>query len=432
MAEVGARAEQRAVVSGAGRLLLGAHLVAGALVVVGVLAQVLRPLAPDLGPPPPPTVWFDAAHLAQVTAYRQPLYAAGVAALVLRLAVPCLAAFSGPGRRFVDGVVRRVGEHRPARAATAVVLAVVVITDLVVFPLAFWAGYVHEGAFGFRVHGLAGWARDWAVEKTPTWLVVATLTLGGYALARRLPRAWPPVAGAATALLAAAFVLVTPVVLEPLVFSTDTLPNGPVRAEVQRVLDRSDHQVERIVVADASRRTTKRNAYLSGLGPSRQVVLYDTLVESQPPDEVGAVLAHELAHHLHADLVRGTLLAAAGTTALCYLLAAVLRRRVRSGRQRTVGDPRAAAVVLALVVLATVVTAPVANAVSRRAEAAADLGALRITGAPATFQRLNAELARANLSDPLPPRWVQLLWSTHPPPSARLEMGRRWEEGLLR
>lgn len=410
--------------------LLGAHAAAATVVVLGVVVQVMRPLAPDLGPAPPAGQWFDAAHLQRVGEYRRPLYAAGAVALLLRLAVPCAVAFTPVGRRLTDAVVRRVGVQRPARAAVAVVLLVVVATDLVILPLAFWASYVHEGTFGFRTQGLAGWAYDWVVGIVPVWAVVAGLVAGGYTLARRLPRGWPPLAGLATAALTAALVFGAPLVLEPLRFSTEPVPDGPVRTEVERVLDRAGEPIDRILVADASRRTTKRNAYISGLGATRRVVLYDTLVHSQPPEEVGVVLAHEIGHAQHADLLRGTLFAAAGLVILVYLLAGVARRRVASGRQTSAADPRAAAIVLAIVVVLGAVTLPVQNAASRRAEAAADLAALRITGEPDTYLRLVEELARANLSDPRPPRWAQHVWSTHPPPTARLEMGRRWADGL--
>lgn len=413
-------------------MLRGAHGIAGLVVVAGVGAQILRPLAPDLGPAPPPTQWFEAAHLARVHAYRQPLYAIGGAALLVRLLVPCFAAFTATGRRLTDTIVQRVGEDRPARAAAAVVLAVVVVTDLIVLPLSFWAGYVHEGAFGFRTQGLGGWGYDWLVDQLPAWSVVALLALGGYGLARRLPRGWPPVAGLGAAALGALVAFVAPLVLQPLIFDTETVAQGPLRTQVERVLAQSGEDVERIVIADASRRTTKRNAYISGLGASRQVVLYDTLVENHPVEEVGVVLAHELGHAQNADLLRGVLTGAAGVVALAYLLAAIIHRRTESGRQPRFTEPRAAAVALAVIVLANFSSVPVQNALSRRAEAAADLAALRITGAPATYLGLTEELARTNLSDPLPPRWAVHLWSTHPPPSARLEMGRRWAEGLGR
>lgn len=428
MADTGTRVATRGSVAERRGLVVAGHVLAATVVLVGIGAQLARPMAPDLGVAPAASQWFDSAYLAKAAAYRTPLYGAGLVVMALRVAVPCLVAFTAAGRRATDRIVARIGVHRPARAAAGVVLAVVVTVDVLVLPVVFWATYVHEGAFGLRTQGMAGWAYDWLVTTLPAWLVVAAMVLAGYTLARRLPHGWPPVAGLSAAGLTAVLVFAAPMVLEPLLFRTQPLPPGPVRAEVERVVARSGQPVERIVVADASRRTTKRNAYVSGLGPSRQVVLYDTLVESQPPEEVGQVLAHELGHRQHADLLRGTLFAAAGVVAMAYLLAVLVRSRVRRGRQRQAADPRAAAVVLAVVVLATTVSVPVQNAASRRAEAAADLAALRLTQDPDTYLRLTHTLARANLSDPLPPRWAQHLWSSHPPTTARLELGRRWND----
>jgi STE24 endopeptidase len=109
-----------------------------------------------------------------------------------------------------------------------------------------------------------------------------------------------------------------------------------------------------------------------------------------------------------------------------YLLAAVLRRRSRLGRQDGPADPHAAAFVVAVVVALQVLSLPLQTLVSRRAEAAADLAALALTEDPGAYIDLNLKLARANLADPDPPGWVYLLWYTHPTTGARLEMAVRW------
>lgn len=397
-----------------------------ALVALGVAGQVVRPVAPDLGAPPDPAVWFTPAYVEQAVAYRRPLQLVGVLALGVRLAVPGAVAFTARGRRLTGGLVARIGEHRCGLAAGGVVVAVLVATELVLLPAAFWAGFVHEGAFGFRTQGFAGWAYDWAATRVPTWGLAAVVTTTGYALIRRLPRGWPPVAALLGAGLTAALVFLSPLVLEPLLLRTSPLPEGPTRQRVEDVLARSEEEVDRIVVADASRRTTKRNAYVSGLGSSRRVVLYDTLLAGHAPAEVGLVVAHELGHHQNRDLARGTAFAAAGVAAAVYLLAWVVRWRSGTGRQSHQGDPHAAAFVLAVVVLLSTVGLPVQSAASRRAEAAADLAALRLTDDPDTYLSATEELARVNLAEPLEPSWVRLLWSTHPPVVARLEMGARW------
>src|SRR5690606_3691733 len=145
-----------------------------------------------------------------------------------------------------------------------------------------------------------------------------------------------------------------------------------------------------------------------------------------PPAEVAQVLAHELAHQRHGDLPRAVLGGAAAWVAGVGAVAVMLRRRVRSGRQRDAADPRGAAAVGALAAALLRVSTPVTAWASRRAEAAADLGALELTGDPGTFCRMQRGLVQRNLSDPAPPEW-QRRWSwSHPPAASRIELARRW------
>ena len=396
------------------------------VVLVGVAAGVLRPFAPDIGPAGEASQWFDEAYLAHAAEYRAPRYLAGLAILALRVVVPLAVAVTATGRRLVAAVCARVGEGRPTLAATSVVLLVVVATDLLVLPLQFWMGYVHDGAYGFRTQGLAGWSRDWIVGALPPWLLVAGLTLGGWALARRLPRAWPHVGGLAAACLVVVVVTAAPVVLEPLHLRTEPLPDGVLRSEVEGLAASAGRDDVEVVVADASRRTTRQNAYVSGIGATRRIVLYDTLVAGQPPDVVVSVLAHELAHDRHGDLWRGTAMGAAALALAGPALGAVVRWRVRRGRQDGVTDPRSAAVILAIVVVALVAVQPAERAISRQMEAAADLGALDLTGNPEVYLEQREAVTRANLGKPDPPAWARILWSSHPPPVDRLTMGERW------
>lgn len=400
-------------------------VVAVALVAIGVAAQVQRPLAPELGAVPDPNALFDPAFLARVERYRAPLRLVALTRLALAVAVPLALAVTPPGRRLVGRLVGWTGAGHPVRAAALVALAVVVLTDLVALPLSFWAGFVHEGAWGFRTQGLAGWARDWLVLRVPGWAAAAALVAGAVVLTRRAGPAWTGLAALAGAGLVALVVFVAPVVLEPLAFRLRPLPDGPTRTEVERVLDRAGQPVDAILVADASRRTTKENAYVSGLGATRRVVLYDTLVASRPPEQVGAVLAHELGHDRNGDLGRGVLLGAAGSVVVSYAVAAFLRRRAsRTGEEGL--DPRAVPAVLALVAALTLASLPVQTWVSRRAEAAADWAALQITDDPATFVAMQEGFAVANLADPDPPWWARALWGTHPPPPARIAMAERY------
>src|SRR5206468_476323 len=122
---------------------------------------------------------------------------------------------------------------------------------------------------------------------------------------RRAPRAWwLPGAGVVVA-ATGAVVFASPVLLDPLFNRFRPLPEGPLRRDVLDLADRAGVRVGEVYVVDASRRTTAANAYVTGLGPTKRVVLFDTLLGAHAgeaggsdftPDETRLVVAHELAH----------------------------------------------------------------------------------------------------------------------------------------
>lgn len=400
-------------------------MVAGAVAVAGVIAQIARPLAPSMGTVPSAASLFDAGFLERAAAYRGPLRVAGATQLAISVAVPVLIAATPSGRRLALRLAKAAGPDHPARGAALIAVAVVVATSLARLPLAFWAGYVHEGEWGFRTQGLGGWARDWVVGHGPAWLAAALLAGAATALYLRLPRAWPLAFGLGGTALSALLIVIAPLVLEPLEFRFTPLPPGPVRQEVERVLDRAGADVAHLLVADASRRTTKENAYVSGLGATRRVVLYDTLIANRPVAEIGQVLAHELGHDRNRDLHRSVLLSGTGAVLAAYGLAAALRhRRVPAAG---LADPRVLVAVITALAVAAVVSLPLSNWVSRRAEAAADAAALEYTDDPPTFVAMQRALAVTNLSQPDPPGWVQFLWGSHPSAVERIGLGLGWE-----
>src|SRR5690606_38708989 len=142
----------------------------------------------------------------------------------------------------------------------------------------------------------------------------------------------------------------------------------------------------------ASRRTRAVNAYVSGLGPTRRIVVFDTLLAQAPPAAAESVVAHELAHARHRDVAGGPLLGARGAAAMVvgwYLLGGWggLLRVAGAG---SVTQPRAVALLVAVATVAGVLAAPAQALVSRRVEARADAHALALTGDPAGFAAMQA------------------------------------------
>lgn len=398
-------------------------LATAAVVVAGFVAVLVRPLAPDLGVPPPAERWFGTELLARIAAYRTPLRVMVVATAVIEVAVPVLIAASPTGRRLVAGLVARVGPGRPVRAATAVAAVIVVLAAVAQLPVELWA-HLHARGFGLTAQPVAGWAGDQVIEGAVAVVATAIVVAVAYAALGRWPRCWVLLAAPVGLLLIAVATMATPVVVEPLRFNVAPLRDGPVREALIPVLDAAGGPDATVLVADASRRTERQNAYVAGLWASRRIVLYDTLLE-RSPSQVALVVAHELAHQRNADIPRGVLAAAAGLTVPAVVIAAVLRWRVRTGRQETVGDPHGAAAVVAAAVVVLALSAPAAAWTSRRVEAAADVGSLRLSGAVADYCATQRGLVERNLSDPAPPTWERLWWWSHPPATARLALAER-------
>ena len=182
---------------------------------------------------------------------------------------------------------------------------------------------------------------DWAVDVVKAAGIAAVVAgvggLAAVALVRRFPRHWWAPAAGLVVLYGVVTIWLYPVVIDPVFNDFDRLREGSLRTEVLELADRAGVDVGEVYRVDASRRTTAANAYVSGLGHSKRVVLYDNLISGFPRDEVLLVVAHELGHQKHNDLLRGlawlALVAPAGTF-LTQALAERLRGRGSSAGRR--------------------------------------------------------------------------------------------------
>jgi STE24 endopeptidase len=219
---------------------------------------------------------------------------------------------------------------------------------------------------------------------------------------------------------------VYPLVVEPLFNTFTPLPDGSLRTGVLRLARIEGMHVDDVLEADASRRTTTLNAYVSGFGRTRRVVLYDNLVRDVPEDQTLSVVAHELAHAKHNDVLTGSLLGAAGALFGVGLLGLVLQvgRRVGGsageGHRERATDPAVVPRVLALVAIAGLLASPVQNGISRRIETRADVDALLATKDPAAFIEVQRQLAVRSLADLTPPAWSQFWFGSHPTTRERI------------
>lgn len=293
-----------------------------------------------------------------------------------------------------------------------IVMVVTLIGRLVTLPLAIAHRTLLLDA-GLATSSWVAWVIDLVKSELLAGAVTSLALLLLAACVRRFPTWWPVVAGMLLAALTFVGSFVYPLTVEPLFNSFQPLPEGQLRSDILAVAADEDVKIDDVLVADASRRTTTLNAYVSGLGSSRRVVLYDNLVDEVPEEQVLSVVAHELAHAKYDDVLTGTSLGAAGGFAGIGLLALAGLVRERRGR-RGWASPDAVPALLAVVAVGSVLVLPVQNGISRQIETRADVVALRTTGDPAAFIELQRQLALRSLADPTPPGWSQWWFGSHP------------------
>jgi STE24 endopeptidase len=359
---------------------------------------------------------FSAEDVERARAYHRPLYFALLADLALGAGLLAALAWTPLGR-WLYSLVRSLP---PAAAAATYAALVAMLSSAVGTPLAFWRGWVRERSWGFSTQSAHGWLADRAKGLAVSILLGAGAWTAAVSLALALPGWWGVPAAAALALAVLFLSFVAPVVLEPLFNRFRPLDREELAAQLRMLADRAGVPVRDVLVADASRRTTKVNAYVSGIGSTRRVVLFDTLLEAADEPEVRVVVAHELGHRRDRHVVQLTMLAMAGAVVAVALLWAVLGTRI--------GQPRTLPNALLLLVGLELAALPAGAWFSRRLERAADRCSLELTEDLAAFARAHVGLARRNLSDLEPPRLAYFFLFSHPAPPERLAAGRSWSE----
>jgi STE24 endopeptidase len=380
------------------------RLVPFGLVLLVMAAWLWQAQLPPDPPPVPATAIFTKAQIERAKDYRGPGYWLALA----RLGVPLLAAFALAAR--LPRALSRLRRPWLVAAAIAALLALAVVPIDAVS---------HVRAGNVRLD-LRSWPQ-WAADEMVAVLLQAVTVGAAYAAALLLLRRLGKVGAAvAVAVLVAVFVMLQPVLLDPLLFSTRPITNGALRAEIGRLERRIDGHPASVTIAVAGSKTSAENAQVDGLGPTVRVTIDDTVLDA-PFRELRALLAHELAHVKQMHTLKGTLWFAVLAVPLLLAIATLVERR-----RGLLSDPASVAAVLALSLLAFTVTLPLQNAISRRYEAEADWIGLQATHDGPGAVALERRLTLANLSNPEPPRWVVWLLFDHPPVMHRIAVARAY------
>ena len=298
---------------------------------------------------------------------------------------------------------------------------------LLYLPFNFYRGFILMHQFGLSTQSKFGWISDWLKSLLIALFTGGLTWTGLYLLMRRFPRRWPVPAGAALLILGFVFTFLAPILITPLFYKVQPLEDADLTSRILNLTERAGLKVDRVEVIDASAKTTTVNAYFTGFGGDRRIVLYDTLLSGYTPDQIEVVLAHEMGHWYYQHVFWSVLgLGVAGWLGLFglrWLLNHTWRRLGLGGPADIAGLPY----ILAVVAIATMLSLPFQNAISRYAERQADWFALTTSQKPAAYIELFEQFAEQNLSVVDTSAWEKLIFYTHPPTVERVQMAERWQ-----
>ncbi len=391
-------------------MLLALAAAEGGVRLLSPREQPIEPAKVDLGR------YFSEAEIRRGARFARPQLALAMTRAGIELG--CLAqVVRRPPRRLTRPFKRPVADG----AATAAGLALALSLP----PLPLRALSRKRGiAVGLVTQSWRGWAADLFKGAAIECVLAAGAGAATVAMTRRYPRTWWLPASAGSVLFGAGLAALAPVVLDPVFNDFTPLPAGETRSDVLDLAAAAGVKVGEVFSVDASRRTTAANAYVAGLGPTKRVVLFDTLLDRYSRDEVRVVVAHELGHVKHRDVPRGVAYAA-----LVAPAAALAVQRVSWALSPERGT---AAALPALALAAILVGAPtglIGNRLSRAIERRSDAYSLTLTGSPEAFISFERAIAVQNVADLKPPRWLTSMLATHPPTAERIGAAVTYSEG---
>lgn len=373
--------------------------------------------------PPEITAHFTSEDVARGQAYAHGRYWLFAAGTLLRLVALAFLVFT-PASAALRSLAVRLAPAHPVVAVALYIALLAVAFEILTLPLGFYAGFVREHAFGLSTQTAGAWLLDRLKGAAISLILAVPLGSVLALLWRRYPGRWVFPAWVLGGLAVILLVALAPVVIDPLFNTIRPLQDSALRQRVLTLADRAGIAVDQVYEADASRRTKKGNAYFTGLGTTKRIVLYDNLVARSDPEAVELVLAHEMGHWKHAHIWQGIALTLAGMAVLLWCGARVLAWAAERRAFHLAGPADVAGLPLLLLVLfvLSLVGLPIQSAISRHFERQADWASLELTGNPAAFIRAEVDLARSNLADLNPPPPVVWLLYTHPPVAERIRM----------
>jgi len=294
-----------------------------------------------------------------------------------------------------------------------------ILIQLILLPLAYYRGYIIEHRFGLSNQTLVMWFSDYLKENGISILISSLGMTGIYALMIYIPKHWWIISSAVLAIFIIVSTYLYPILIDPLFYKFEKLKDTNFQEQIINIAGKEGIEVKEVLVADASRKTNKANAYFTGIGGSKRIVVFDNLINNFSREETLNVIAHEIGHWYNWHIFKSIIIGIISGTAVLFLMNAVF------AYSNMVGDFKSILVIILLISIISFLSLPLQNAVSRTFERQADNFAIQATENPDAQIQLMLKLAESNLSNVSPHWYIKYFLYSHPPIMERIEAANR-------
>jgi len=343
-------------------------------------------------------------------------------ALVVTAVVTWLIVRSG----LLDRLDRRFAERRRNLRAFVVSLVFFLASTVLSLPWDLYADYFREKAYGRTSQPLGDYLLQLSEMALIAAVIGALFMLGLYWLVRRTGKRWWLWSGALTAAVLAFFLLVSPILIEPLFNKYQPVPAGPVRDAVVAMAGRAGVPPERVFMFNGSRQSNNFTANAGGVGGTARVAISDVALKNANLDEVRAVTGHEIGHYVLNHTWYGVLFYSLAAIVLFWLADRAFPWFARRfGSSASLAEPRGVPVLIFMVSLFGLLTLPIFNSFGRMIETQADDYSLRTENRP---DALSTSLVKtAEYRYPRPGKLEEIVFYDHPSVEARVRRAMEWK-----
>ncbi len=311
------------------------------------------------------------------------------------------------------------------------VLMFLVVMTIASLPISYYLGFHVEHQYNLSNQTFGAWVIDGLKSLGISVILLTFLVAIFYALVRAYPRGWWAWLGVVSAPIMAFLIIIGPVVITPLFYKTTPMEDGPLKAQILDLAARSGIPDSRVFVMDASKDTKKLNAFVTGLGQTKRIVLYDNLIEKMSSREALFVVGHEMGHYLMHHIWIGLALMVGLVFLFAFLSYLIVGKLISANQARFGFDKLSTPASFPLVVLCFSVFgfifSPIQNGIWRHFEHESDIFGLDRTHDTAAAVTAFEKMAAVNLSNPNPSSFIKFWLYDHPTLSERVRFARSYE-----